>query len=511
MQPANRITPQHTPAQPDDSPYGRLEAELAGLSFGKRIAFLRRRLELKQIVTAELAGRSGSWLSKVERGVLRYEDLGVIADLAAVLGVPPTLLIDMDLRSILTGEGGQRPAPPHVPTPGVGRAAGIRDTLAALATRLDSLERCLESQHVNGIVDDDDAVTVWVNATIGEVPAMIPVRLSRRQVLAAGGAALLALPAGLLDPDERGRIAAAVDAPGRADMAMVAHLETLLAHYRRLDDSIGGHRLLAPVRASLALVDHLRETARPPVRQALLSVSAQYLELTGWLCVDSEGHTAGQRAYGDALDRATEAGEHALARYVLMSQSEQAFHQRDAPSAVTLAQAAQAGEGRLTPAVAAWAADLAARAWALDGKPDACKRELDEATGLLAASAEAGRAGEPPWIYHFGEESLAGHQGVCLIELGDYRAGIEALDAALAALPDDWARDRASLLCRSATAHAGNNDPEQAGAVACEAARLAIPLGHTRSLTKLASLHAELTAAGKDPPAVRDLGDLLRL
>lgn len=516
MRPAARIDAPPTTAPQRDDPFAALRAELAGLPVGRRIAVLRTRRDLTQTELAQLVGRSASWLFKIEHGERRCHDLALITELAAVLRVPPGLLVDLDLGSVPSrGDSLVEPGPPKAPpakrATATGLAARVSEALAQVTARLDGLERRLDGLDLNGAVNGDgDVVTVWVSVTIGDAPAMVPVRLSRRAVLAAGGAALLGLPAGLLDPDEHARLAAAVEAPGRADTAIVAHFQTLLAHYRRLDDAIGARRLLVPVRSSLELIDHLGKTAPPPVRQALLFVSAQYLELTGWLRVEVDDHAKAQRAYGGGRERAAEAGEDALARYVLMSQSEQAHSRRNAAEAVKLAQAAQAGEGELTPAARAWAADLEARAWALAGRPGPCKRKLDEAEGLLGASAEAGRADEPPWIYHFQARSLAVHRGVCLTDLGEAGAAVEALSAAIAGLPADWARDRAYYLSWQAQAHAGAGDLEQAGAVGCEAARLAIQLAHTRTLNKLRDLHTALAATGTHAPAVTDLADLLQ-
>jgi hypothetical protein len=131
--------------------------------------------------------------------------------------------------------------------------------------------------------------------------------------------------------------------------------EALLTHYRGLDDQVGPRRLLAPVQASLDLVDHLRKDAQPPIRQALLSVAGQYEQLTGSLWKNSGDYALAERAYDRALARATEAGDHALAHYVLACKSDQALQEDNAGNARTLAQAAQSGKG-LTPAVRAIAA-----------------------------------------------------------------------------------------------------------------------------------------------------------
>jgi tetratricopeptide (TPR) repeat protein len=360
-----------------------------------------------------------------------------------------------------------------------------------------------------GVFPDGDAMMVWLVMTIEGRPVFVPVRLPRRRVLAAGGAGLLATLTDLLDPDEFARVKAMIVTPSRADLATVRHLEALLAHYRGLDDQVGPRRLLAPVQASLDLVDHLREDAQPPVRQALLSVAGQYEQLTGSLWKDSGEYALAERAYDRALARATEAGDHALARYVLTCKSDLALQEGNAGTARTLAQAAQSGKG-LTPAVRAFAAMKEARAEALEGERGTCRRKLDESAVLLTESAVNGRADEPPWIYHFAEQTLATGSGICLTDLGEAGVAIEIFDHALAALPAERVTYRAYCLLWSAKAHAGNHDPEQAAVVAREGAVLAIQTGSRRVLKKLYGLHAQFREAHKDVQAVRDLAELLR-
>ncbi|MGH8900670.1 MAG: hypothetical protein ACRDYA_03080 [Egibacteraceae bacterium] len=362
----------------------------------------------------------------------------------------------------------------------------------------------------SGIFADGDVMMVWLAVTIDGRPAWVPVRLPRRKVLAAGGASLAGVLAGFLGPDEFARVKAAVVTPIRADLATVGHLDALLGHYRRLDDQVGPGRLLAPVQSTLGLVEHLRRDARPDVGQALLSLSAQYEQLTGWLFQDSGDRAIAERAFDRAIDQATEAGDHAFARYVRVWKSHLVVVDGRFDVALELAQAAQAGEGRLTPAVQAYAAMFEARAWALDRKPDACKRKLDESALLLAESTANGRVGEPPWIYHFVEEVLAAQRGACLTDLGEAGAAIEAFDRALPLLPAEQVRDRAYHLIWSAKAHAINDEPEQAGVAGQEAAHIAIGTGSGRILEKLHGLHAQLATAGKDVGAVRELGELLR-
>ncbi|MGH8904811.1 MAG: hypothetical protein ACRDYA_24790, partial [Egibacteraceae bacterium] len=211
-----------------------------------------------------------------------------------------------------------------------------------------------------------------------------------------------------------------------------------------------------------------------------------------------------------AIARAVESGDQALPGYVLARRAEQALQEGRAETARELAQAAQHGEGRLTPVVHAYAAMKEARAWALDSKPDECKRKLEEATVLFAASAENGKTDEPPWIYFLVEEDLTGHRGMCLADLGEAAKAIDVFDRAIPALPAERIRDRAYYLSWAVKAHVDNHDPEQAAAMARETAHIAIGTGSGDVLQKLRGLHTQLSKTHKDVRAVQELGELLR-
>jgi tetratricopeptide (TPR) repeat protein/transcriptional regulator with XRE-family HTH domain len=392
------------------------------------------------------------------------------------------------------------------------RRDGSRDE-AASAADAKAVEGVLSPEHLGDgeLVHDEDVMMVWLAVTIDGRLALVPMRVSRRSVLAAGGAGLVEVLGGLIDPDEFARVQAAIVTPSRADMATVRHLEALLAHYRRLDDQLGPGRLLGLVQATLAMVDHLRKDAQSPVRQALLSLAGQYDQEVGWLWEDSGNHVMAEHAYDRALARATEAGDQALICHVLVGKGCLALSEGRVDAAIDVIQAAQrGGKDRLPPAVLGYAASREARVWALARESDLCKRKLDEAALLLAESAANGQADEPPWIYYFVEGQLMADHGSCLTDLGEADQAIEVFERAIPMLPTELVRDRAYHFTEQARAHERNRDPEQAAVVAREGAVLAAATGSTRVLKKLHGLHAALSKEHKDVRAVQELGELLR-
>ncbi|MGH8901751.1 MAG: helix-turn-helix domain-containing protein [Egibacteraceae bacterium] len=85
-----------------------------GTTTGDRIAYYRRRRGLSQAVCADLVGRSESWLSQVEQGVLQPGSASVLLELANVLGVELSRLLGPPIDLPPDG-GGYHDAPHGVP------------------------------------------------------------------------------------------------------------------------------------------------------------------------------------------------------------------------------------------------------------------------------------------------------------------------------------------------------------------------------------------------------------
>jgi hypothetical protein len=234
---------------------------------------------------------------------------------------------------------------------------------------------------------EGDLLTVRLGVMINGEQATMPIRVPRAVLLEAGGAELLTALAGHPDPDERQRVTAVIKRRHPADMRSVAHFDAVLASYRTLEDLIGPRRLLDPVRSLTEVIDDLRLDAPAAVQRSLLALAVRYWQFAGWLRVDLGDNRAAERAYDTALARATESGTPALMRYVLACKSEQALMDGRPDAALVLAQEAQRDPETLTPAALAWAADLEARAHALNGDETHCQHQLDNARSLRAASA----------------------------------------------------------------------------------------------------------------------------
>ncbi len=358
----------------------------------------------------------------------------------------------------------------------------------------------------DGILGESDVIMVGLPVMLNGRVVLMPVPLSRRKFLAAGGVAFLG---SLLDPDEWQRVEAVMEDRNRADMQTVRHFEALLAHYRKLDDLAGPRHIHRSVSSTSRAVDDLCKGAQPTVRQALLSTSAQYHQLDGWLWLDRGNPAMGQRSFDQGIARASESGDLALVGYLLAWKGQQACMQGSGDTAISLAEEAQTGKWHLTPAVRAFATSLEADAQALQRETDSCFRKLDETAALLAKSIERGRSDEPPWIYWYAEDRLPVQRGICHVMLGQPMRAIAIFEEAIANLPGEFVRDQAWYLFWSAIAHARNNDPERAGRAALQAAQLAIDTGSSTIIKELRGLHVELTR-WNDVQAVQEMGDFLR-
>ncbi len=67
---------------------------MAENDIGRRVAYWRRRRKMSQQVFADKLGKSKSWVDKIERGVRRLDRCSVVDEIADVLEVEVTLLLD---------------------------------------------------------------------------------------------------------------------------------------------------------------------------------------------------------------------------------------------------------------------------------------------------------------------------------------------------------------------------------------------------------------------------------
>ncbi len=288
---------------------------------------------------------------------------------------------------------------------------------------------------------------------------------------AAAVAAAVPLFSGL-DPDEQERVALAIEAPGRVDGAVIDHIEEVLWRCRRQDDALGPQAVLDAVLAQRSLVLALLAETPAGLRPRLLSLFSDLSGFSGWLAFDLNDFVSAQHYYEESRRIAHEAGNAELGAFALCKMSYLATWRGMARVGIDHAVAARAWARRTDDlCLRANAADLAARAYAMDDQHRACMRELEAARSELSASAEQGQSSR---LLHFLNEGLiACTESGCLLRLGDRRRATMAARQALVLIDSPFVRNRAMATIHLGVAHLRDGSIDEAAKVIGDAAFLA--------------------------------------
>ncbi|GAA1996875.1 helix-turn-helix transcriptional regulator [Catenulispora subtropica] len=316
--------------------------------------------------------------------------------------------------------------------------------------------------------------------------------VSRREVLAAGGAAGLGLgmagfgyvpsgPPGTPGPSP----AHGADGGREAVTAFRAVFDQLRHQGQRWAPGLVVPTLVAQTHALRTLAAQ----AGGRDRAEALTLAARFAEYTGWM-VQEQGDDALAAWWTDrAVDFAEAGGDRDMAAYALVRRGLIALYRYDGRLVVELARQAQAGTG--DPRIRGLAAQREAQGLAVTGDYDGCLRALDRAAELLSRAAAENPAGAPARATGTGgttggattpsdlnaaptigsahvPDPVAVATGWCLFDLGRPRQAADVLHRELARIPADAHRARARFGARLALALAGCGEPEQACAVAEE-------------------------------------------
>ncbi|MEV7720990.1 DNA-binding protein [Streptomyces sp. NPDC088184] len=260
-------------------------------------------------------------------------------------------------------------------------------------------------------------------------------------------------------------------------------------------DSLTGLRHVLP-----ALQQHLthlvsrRRASRGTDAVRLRALETRYEELAGWFAQDigdartAHGHTA------KALDASHIAGDTNLTAYVLARKAQLAVDTGHPIDALGLASAARrtAQPGSRLEVIAVL---HEAHAHAVLGEGDEAHRAYDTALLLLDRSDSDGVWGS--WL---DTAYISTARARSLAALGKYEQAAAGFDAALAALPSAYRRDRGVYLARAARAHAGTGNATLAARIGREAVGIAAETGSARIFGQLDRLDQALD------PAVREDG-----
>lgn len=349
----------------------------------------------------------------------------------------------------------------------------------------------------------------------GEKPGSPELAARLDDALGAGGEITAAAAAfnGRLTRADRDRLAWTGHHPGRTDQVALDALASVLAAQRKAEDALGTRGVLRPVLEQMAVVDQLAAEARGPIRAAVVDAAQQWAQYTGWLHLNAAELSKSAARFRQALEHATEIGDHTMIATVLSFRGYAAWRAGQPGPAIGLAQAARQDK-RVALSQRAYSAALEARGHGLAGDAAAAERMAGEALDL--AEQLAGRPEENrPWSYWYSPAFFQCQAGVALSQLAhiprlrDKAAAV--LVAGYESLPaderlSDWAGGYLASLAR---VYERSGDVGRSCAVAMDAARIAERTGSARLAKMIRQLHTALASRWPDDPRVGELREAI--
>lgn len=301
-----------------------------------------------------------------------------------------------------------------------------------------------------------------------------------------------------------GVLAAVALFPGalEPEAAPVEHFRDLRRVLVNADNLLGPGHVVSAVHEQIRVLQQLRQTARGTDRHRVVHLQAEFGEFAGWLYQDLGDHRAAQYWTDRALEWSHAARDPALATYVLARKSQLAGDRNDAATAVDVAEAAVA---TVSPGskLAAVATTYVAHGYALAGDERACGRAYDSAHELLATSDR-----DAEWSAWLDGSYIEAQRARSLAVLGRFPAAVQGFERAVIALPAGYRRDRGVYLARTAIAHAGAGDIDQAATLGLQALAIGVQTGSGRIAVELRCLDARL--GGYDSAAVAQFRAAIR-
>jgi tetratricopeptide (TPR) repeat protein len=329
------------------------------------------------------------------------------------------------------------------------------------------------------LMDQNGTVLGLIMAIDGRL-VLAPTSWSRREVLAAGGAVLLApfaapgaraatasggATSSPPDPEAAARLDYVMQHPHSVDMAAAAHLHERAQSLAKQYDLAASTSLLPAAGECIGQVMFLRKQAPDgPVLRELQATEAQLATLMGQLVWDASqrrDHATAVGYYDQAIAAANRAGETTTEAYARLRKSYVALYGEQEPQtglqlaqqAVTLAEAA------MSHALQGLALLHAGEGYALLGM----RRDCEAALGAAEAHLQAMQAADPAHGL-FSADRLGRIQGSCYIALGDSTKAGSILESTARRLQGRH-KSKAIILGNLALAHIRQRDVDQAAAV----------------------------------------------
>jgi tetratricopeptide (TPR) repeat protein len=334
--------------------------------------------------------------------------------------------------------------------------------------------------------------------------------MKRRELLRVLGWAASAVAAKQLhvefNAEEQTRIAGAFETPSRVDTAIIDHVEGVLWRLIRQDDALGAQATLDTVLAQRNVVRLILPDCPSHLRSRLLSLFSNYSLQAGWVLYDLTDFDGASHYYEHARATSHEAENAELGALALCTMSHLATWRGQPRIGIDHAVAAQGWAAQTNePRLRAYAADVAARAFALIGQPTACMRELDIAESNLGAHSD-----EPDQsrMYFYTAGQAAGTRSHCLLQLGDIKGAIKSGEVSLALVDPSFVRNLAFTKLFLGDAYMAAKEIDRATGAIGEAAALTVQNRSARLLERLRSTRQRLSP-WQGSTAVRRLDEQL--
>lgn len=291
--------------------------------------------------------------------------------------------------------------------------------------------------------------------------------------------------------------------PSRIDTATIEHIETVLWRCQRQDDALGPQAALDTVLAQRNLARVLMRECPASLRPRMLSVLSNASRHAGWLSFDLNDFDSARYYYEDARTLAHEAQNVELGAFVLCNMSHLATWQHKPRIGIDHAVAAGEWAKRTDDlALSAYAADVAARAYAADGQSELCLAALDAAGTALTMAGDQ----QPGYVYFYDEGQHYSTRCGCHLELHEPRRAACYAEQSLKTLDRSYARNVAFATVDLGIAHMQSNEVDEAARLLGDAGEIVASNSSARLVEKLGKVRASMQP-WQHIAAVRTLDD----
>jgi transcriptional regulator with XRE-family HTH domain len=341
-----------------------------------------------------------------------------------------------------------------------------------------------------GTADGGDQITEQlVRLLCGLVGPMNRRKLLQLLRWAAATTAVSPMVAGL-NIEEQERLARAIVSPSRIDERVIDHIDAMLRHCKRQEDTLGSRAVLPMALGQHDLINDLLSACPSDLRPRLLSVYSDVSSSVGFYFLELNDFDSAWGYYGQARAAAHDAGNTELGIYALCEMSYAASLHGKAHTGIDLAAAAQSLTGRTDdPLLRVAAADKAARAYATDGQYAACMVECERAQDSLSSAGPV--SAESP-AYWCNEGLLACDRSDYLVRLGKPAKAAATASTALALFDKSFVGSLGYCTLFLGNAHLQSGEIDEAARVLGDAAGLAVQTRSARLVKELRTTRARM-------------------